>query len=38
MSLNYYIENKIHLLEWSVYSSDLNPIENVWSKIKFKFG
>ena len=38
MSLNYYIENKIQLLEWSAYSQDLNPIENVWTNIKYKLG
>ena len=37
MSLDYYIENKIQLLEWLAYSPDLNSIENVWANIKYKF-
>ena len=38
MSLDYYIVNKIKLLECPAYSSDLNPIENVWANIKYKLG
>ena len=38
MSLDYYIENKIQLLKLPAYSPDLNPIENVWANIKYKFG
>ena len=38
MFLDYYIENKIQLLEWSLYSPDLNPIENFWTNIKYKLG
>ena len=37
MSLDYYIEKK-QLLEWPAYNPDLNPIENVWANIKYKFG
>ena len=36
MSLDYYIENKIQLLEWPEYNPDLNPFENVWANIKYK--
>ena len=38
MSLDYYIENKIQLLEQPAYSPDLNPIENVWANINYKLG
>ena len=38
MSLDYYIENKIQLLERLTYSPDLNPIENVWANTKYKVG
>ena len=34
ISLNYYIENNIQLLEWPAYSPDLNPIENIWEAEK----
>ena len=33
---DYYIENDIKVLEWPAYSSDLNPIENIWGAIKNK--
>ena len=38
MSLDYYIQNDIRLLEWPAYSPDLNPIENIWENIKNKLG
>ena len=38
MSLDYYIKNKIQLLEWPAYSLNLNPTENVWANIKYKLG
>ena len=38
MSLDYYFENKIQLLEWPAYSPDLNLNKNVWDNIKYKFG
>ena len=38
MSLDFYTEDKIQLLEWPAYSSDLNHIENVWANIKYKLG
>ena len=38
ISLDYYIQNDIRLLEWPAYSPDLNPIENIWANIKNKLG
>ena len=38
ISLNYYIENNVQLLEWPAYSPDLNPIENIWGNIKNNLG
>ena len=38
MYVDYYIENKIKLLEWPACSPDINPIENVWVKIRHKLG
>ena len=36
VSLDYYIENKIQLLEWPAFNPDLNPFENVCANIKYK--
>ena len=36
MYQDYYIENKIQLLEWPAYSPDLNLIEKFWANIKYK--
>ena len=36
MSLNYYIKNKIHLLELQEFNLNLNLIENVEDHIKDK--
>ena len=38
MSLDYYIQNDIRLLEWPAYSPDHNPIENIWANINNKLG
>ena len=38
MSRDYYIENKVQLLEWPAFSPDLNPIEHFWANIKYKLG
>ena len=38
MSLDFYTENKIQLLEWPSYSSNLNHIVNIWANIKYKLG
>ena len=33
-SLLFYKENKIKVIDFPPYSSNLNPIENIWGKIK----
>ena len=38
ISLNYYIENNVQLLEWPAYFPDLNPIENIRGNIKNNLG
>ena len=38
ISLDYYIQNDIKLLEWPAYSLDLNPNENILVNIKNKLG
>ena len=38
-ALRFYKENNIVVIDWPVYSPDLNPIENVWAykrKVKWK--
>ena len=37
MSLDYYIENKIQLLEWPAYCPDLNLIENIWAILRISW-
>ena len=32
--VKYFSENKINVLEWVAQSSDMNPIEHIWKKIK----
>ena len=36
ISLDYYIENKIQLLEWPAYHPNLNSIKRVCANIKYK--
>ena len=28
------MENGVQMMDWLPYSSDLNPIENIWKKLK----
>ena len=35
-ALEFYKENNIKVIDWSSNSPDLNPIENIWAKIKNK--
>ena len=34
LALEFYSKNKLDRLEWSLYSPDLNPIENIWGIVK----
>ncbi|CAG8821243.1 36216_t:CDS:1, partial [Gigaspora margarita] len=36
IATNYFDDNNIVVMDWSSYSLDLNPIENLWSIIKTK--
>ena len=35
-ALKFYKENNIKIIDWPSNSPDLNPIENIWAKIKNK--
>ena len=35
-ALEFYKENNIKIIDWPSNSPDLNPIENIWTKIKNK--
>ena len=35
-ALEFYKENNIKIIDWTSNSPDLNPIENIWAKIKNK--
>ena len=35
-ALEFYKENNIKIIDWPSNSPDLNPIENIWAKIKNK--
>ena len=37
-ALQFYKDNEITVIDWSPYSPDLNPIENIWIFIKAKLG
>ena len=37
-ALNICKDNEITVIDWPLYSPDLNPIENVWAFIKAKLG
>ena len=37
-ALQFYKDNEITVIDWPPYSSDLNPIENVWAFMKAKLG
>ena len=35
-TLQFYEEKKIKLIDWPPYSPDLNSIDNIWVKMKWK--
>ena len=35
-ALEFYYENNIQIIDWLLYSPDLNPIENIWAIMKKK--
>ena len=37
-ALQFYKDNEITVIDWTPYSPNLNPIENIWEFIKSKLG